>query len=380
MNYFPQATFEAWQARVTAVLKGNGGAEKLDSLTADGFRIEPLYQQIHGPRAARAKHGPWAVLQRVDHPDISKANTQILDDLQNGADGLVIARQFDARLLDDVALHAITMRLEGGVLLAKEFAAFVDSQPIDPARLHVSFGLRHDALAGDLQAQGFTGPFLEADGRGYHNHGATEAQELACVLADIVSALRQNETTAPERLIGATLAANQDMFLCMAKFRALRLLWARVLELCKSPFGALRLHGETSRRMMAKLDPHSNILRATAAVFGGGLGGADSISVLPFSIAQGVPNAFSRRMARNTQLILLEESQLWRVADPASGSGYVESLTQGLCEQAWEIFQGIEKTGKHPEFDPGNSSSDPIVGTKAYQLLEEFEAAVELLP
>ena len=138
--------------------------------------------------------------------------------------------------------------------------------------------------------------------------------------------------------MGATLAANQDMFLTLAKFRAIRLLWARVLEASGIAHQPLRLHGETSRRMMARLDPHTNILRATAAVFGAGLGGTDTFTVLPFSIAQGLPNAFARRMARNTQLILLEESQLWRVADPASGSGYVESFDPRLVRARLDNF------------------------------------------
>ena len=184
----------------------------------------------------------------------------------------------------------------------------------------------------------------------------------------------------PESIVGATLAANQDMFLTLAKFRAIRLLWARVLEASGIAHQPLRLHGETSRRMMARLDPHTNILRATAAVFGAGLGGTDTFTVLPFSIAQGLPNAFARRMARNTQLILLEESQLWRVADPASGSGYVESLTHNLSERAWAIFQGIEKSGKLPAFDSKNASSDPIIGTNNHRLPKEFEAAVEFVP
>ena len=378
MNDFPQATLAMWQARVAAILKGES-AEKLVSRTADGIRSEPLYQQVQGARAERAEHAPWIVMQRVDHPDGVKANAQALDDLENGAGGLcIINGNVDlGRVLQGVALHAIHVRLEGGETLTKAFAAYVGKQPIDPARLSVSFG------AGDVEelvAQGFNGPFLEADGRVFHEQGASEAQELACVLARIVGALRKFEQFSPEAVVGATLAANQDMFLTLAKFRAIRLLWARVLEASGIAQRPLRLHGETSRRMMARLDPHTNILRATAAVFGAGLGGADTFTVLPFSIAQGLPNAFARRMARNTQLILLEESQLWRVADPASGSGYVESLTHDLCERAWALFQGFEKTGKLPAFDSRNVSSDPIIGTKAHQLPKEFEAAVESTP
>jgi methylmalonyl-CoA mutase len=378
MNDFPQATLAMWQARVAAILKGES-AEKLVSRTADGIRSEPLYQQVQGARAERAEHAPWIVMQRVDHSDGVKANAQALDDLENGAGGLcIINGNVDlGRVLQGVALHAIHVRLDGGETLTKAFAAYVGKQPIDPARLSVSFG------AGDVEelvAQGFNGPFLEADGRVFHEQGASEAQELACVLARIVGALRKFEQLSPEAVVGATLAANQDMFLTLAKFRAIRLLWARVLEASGIAQRPLRLHGETSRRMMARLDPHTNILRATAAVFGAGLGGADTFTVLPFSIAQGLPNAFARRMARNTQLILLEESQLWRVADPASGSGYVESLTHDLCERAWALFQGFEKTGKLPAFDSRNVSSDPIIGTKAHQLPKEFEAAVESTP
>jgi methylmalonyl-CoA mutase len=378
MKDFPDATLDMWQARVAAILKG-GSAEKLAGRTADGIRIEPLYQQIQAPRAERAEHAPWTVTQRVDHPDSLKANAQALDDLENGSGGLCIVNG-DAdvgRVLQGVALHAIHTRLEGGDGLAKSFAAYVEKQPIDPARLSVSFGASD---ANELVAQGFKGPFLEADGRVFHEQGASEAQELACVLSQIVSALRKFESLSPESIVGATLAANQDMFLTLAKFRAIRLLWARVLEASGIGHQPLRLHGETSRRMMAQLDPHTNILRATAALFGAGLGGTDTFTVLPFSIAQGLPNAFARRMARNTQLILLEESHLWRVADPASGSGYVESLTHDLCERAWAVFQGIEKTGKLPAFDSKNASSDPVIGTKTHQLPKEFEAAVEPIP
>ena len=372
---------DMWRARVAAILKG-ASADKLASQTADGIRIEPLYQQIQGARADREIHGPWAVLQRVDHPDGVKANVQALDDLENGAGGLaIVLKDADvARILKDVALHAIHTRLEGGNELAKAFAAYVGKQPIDPARLSVSFGLNDAGFVNELVAQGFSGPFIEADGRAFHEQGASEAQELACVLSQAVGALRKLEQASPEEAVGATLVANQDMFLSLAKFRAIRLLWARVLEASRIAHQPLRLHGETSRRMVARLDPHTNILRATAAVFGAGLGGTDTFTVLPFSIAQGLPDAFARRMARNTQLILLEESHLWRVADPASGSGYVEHLTHELCERAWTIFQGIEKTGKMPEFDSKNKSSDPVIGTNSHHLPQEFEAAVESFP
>ena len=149
MNDFPDATLDMWRARVAAILKGES-AEKLVSRTADGIRIEPLYQQIQGARAERAEHAPWTVMQRVDHPDGVKANAQALDDLENGAGGLcIVNRDADvARVLQGVALHAIHTRLEGGDGLAKAFAAYVGKQPIDPARLSVSFGAGRCACEG----------------------------------------------------------------------------------------------------------------------------------------------------------------------------------------------------------------------------------------
>ena len=384
---FPAASREGWLKRVDAVLKG-AGFETLVSKTADGIAIEPLYGAASGPRAERALHAPWTVSQRADHPDGARANLQALDDLANGATGLTLtfmghasARGFGLaaedlpRVLDRIALHAIALRLEGGAPEAKALAAMIAQQPIDPGRLDVSFGLASAKLAGELAAQGFRGPFLEVDGRPWHEKGASEAQELGAVLAAAVAHLRALEKPAP----GVTLAAGQDMFLTLAKFRAMRLLWRRVLEVSGLPDEPLRIHAETSWRMMAKLDPHSNILRAVAAVFGAGLGGADSICVLPFSLAQGLPDAFARRVARHVQTVLLEESNLWRVADPASGSGYAEHLTQALCEKAWGVFQKIEKSGEWPEPEARSALGRPIIGTSAYRLETERAAAVESL-
>jgi methylmalonyl-CoA mutase len=180
------------------------------------------------------------------------------------------------------------------------------------------------------------------------------------------------------RAIGITLAASQDMFGTLAKFRAIRLLWRRVLEAAGLPDAPLKLHAETSWRMMASLDPHTNILRATAAVFGAGLGGADSICVLPFSLAQGLPNSFARRVARNVQTLLIEEANLWRVADPASGAGYVEELTRGLCGAAWGVFQRAE-AGRWPEPRPVPAVGLPVIGTTAYKLGAEHAAEVETI-
>jgi methylmalonyl-CoA mutase len=131
----------------------------------------------------------------------------------------------------------------------------------------------------------------------------------------------------------------------MAKFRALRLLWARVEQSCGLTPKPAFIAAETAWRMLTRRDPYVNMLRATIATFSAGLGGADSITVLPHTLALGLPDPFARRAARNTQLVLLEESNLAKVGDPAAGSGGIETLTQELCKATWPLFQEIEKAG-----------------------------------
>jgi methylmalonyl-CoA mutase len=389
---FPEFTRADWRQRVEAVLKGTSVEERLVTTTPDGIRIEPLYGQVDGPRAARAHQTPWTVFQRVDHPDPAKANAQALDDLANGATGLALvspdapsARGHSvdpasfARILQGVHLHAISLRVEGQGAMA--LADLIAGQPIDPERMNASFSFINTRQAQELARRGFQGPFAEADGRIAHDRGATDVIELGTTLAQAVGLLRQFDQLNDLHLVkavGATLVATQDMFATLAKFRAMRLLWRRVLDAAGLPDAPLRLHAETSWRMMAESDPHTNILRSTAAVFGAGLGGADSICVLPHSIRQGLPNAFARRIARNVQTVLLEESNLWRVADPASGSGYIETLTDELCKAAWRVFQDAEQ-GKWPTSPQDSRHALPIIGTAAYRLDAEYPADVEAL-
>lgn len=176
------------------------------------------------------------------------------------------------------------------------------------------------------------------------------AQELGASLATGVAYLRE--------LTGAGLsveqacaqiefryAATADQFLTIAKLRAARRLWARVAEVCGAPgAGAQVQHAVTSPVMMSRRDPWVNMLRTTIATLAAGVG-ADSVTVLPFDHALGLPDAFARRIARNTSTILIEESHLSRVIDPAGGSWYVEKLTDELAHAGWEFFQGIEQSG-----------------------------------
>ncbi|MGD9836753.1 MAG: methylmalonyl-CoA mutase family protein [Afipia sp.] len=388
---FPPASRDDWRKLADGVLKGTS-FERLVGKTYDGLRIDPIYERARNAAAipARAAGAPWAIMQRVDHPDAAIANAQALHDLENGATGLTIvfaganaARGYglpptkDAlrRALDGVYLDAgIDIELEIGPQsrdMGQHLAELLAERKIAPSAVKVRFGL--DPIGGggvrgsshgpwqsiakvfggkiaQLAKLGFRGPFAPADGRVIHDAGGSEAQELAYVLAVGVAYLRALEDAGipledARRMIYARLSADADQFLTMAKFRALRLLWARIEQSCGLAPEPLFVVAETSWRMLTQRDPDVNMLRATIAAFSAGLGGVNSVSVLPHTLALGLPDAFARRIARNTQLVLLEESNLDKVSDPAAGSGGIETLTKQLCEAAWSLFQEIEKAG-----------------------------------
>jgi methylmalonyl-CoA mutase len=197
---------------------------------------------------------------------------------------------------------------------------------------------------------------ITVDGPAFHNRGANAAWELAGVIAAATDYLRLLADAGVEigealSLISFRLVADDDQFMTIAKFRAARQLWSRVAEvLGHRDRATVRVHAVTSAPMMTQRDPWVNMLRTTVAAFGAGVGGADTVQVLPFdaAIPGGLPTVrpeFARRIARNTQLLLLEESHLGRVLDPAGGSWYVEDLTETLAAQAWSHFQDIESRG-----------------------------------
>jgi methylmalonyl-CoA mutase len=389
---FPNPTREQWLRLVDGVLKGAAFDKRLVAKTYDGLAIQPLYPRAADaqPLAARALGQPWRVMQRVDHPDPAAANQQALNDLENGATGLTIVCKgsinangygLDSsvdtleRVLDGIYLDAgvaVDFNIAAETRdAAKNFAALVKRRGIAPETVEMRASLNplgHVAATGssvrpwselapyfaglvkELAAGGFRGPFAVADGRVIHSAGGSEAQELAFALGCAVTYLRALEANgvaldAARRMIYFRLAADAAQFLTIAKFRAVRKLWARVEQACGLAPAPVQVFAETAWRMMTRRDPYVNILRATVAVFAAGVGGADAISVLPFTAAIGLPDAFARRVARNTQLVLLEESNLAKVSDPAAGSGGIEDVTLQLCAAAWALFQEIEKAG-----------------------------------
>jgi methylmalonyl-CoA mutase len=392
---FPAPTRDDWLTLVASALKGAAFDSKLVSKTDDGLRIEPLYERARQarPTAGRAAASPWQILQRVEHPDPGAASEEARHDLENGAGGLcvVLAGAIGARgygvdpseaamrgLFDGLTSDLGTsIEFEPGpqaLRTSKWLADLLVRRGIPAERTAIRFGIDplgamaangrarqpwgaqasdFAALLQSLAEQGFHGPLAVADGRVVHDAGGSQAQELAFALSCAVAYLRALEASGvalmdARRMIFFRLAADADQFLTMAKFRTLRLLWGRVEEACGLTPEPTFVSAETAWRMMTKRDPWVNLLRTTVAVFAAGLGGANAITVLPYTAALGLPDRFARRMARNTQLILIEESNLAKVADPAAGSGAVEALTTDLGVAAWAQFQEIEAAGGLP--------------------------------
>lgn len=388
---FPSATREMWLKLVDGVLKG-APRERLSSKTADGLAIEPLYPRAAAatPVAGRAAATPWQIMQRIDHPDPVQANKQAIADLENGANGLTLVfagangaagfgldpspeavrQTLDGIFLDAgialefqigpqsrlAPLHVLALLKEKGIA-ANACDIRFGFDPVGATAVWGSSPYAWDEIApalagaaGAVVAQGFKTRAVVADGRAIHDAGGSEAQELAFVLAVAVIYLRALEASgmplaAARDLIYARLSADADQFLSIAKFRALRKLWAHIEQACGLEPSPLFVAADTAWRMLTRRDTDVNMLRATMATFAAGLGGANSITVLPHTLALGLPDAFARRVARNTQLILLEESNLDKVADPAAGAGGIEALTGELCTSAWLLFQEIEKAG-----------------------------------
>jgi methylmalonyl-CoA mutase len=390
---FPLFSEADWLGTARAALKG-GSLDALVSKTSDGIALEPLYGRgAAGPRATRGASGPWAVLARVDHPEAGDANAQAREDLAGGADGLQVVfagasgayghglgkwdsaflhRAFDGVRFDEGAQFELDLGPPAEDQ-AKAFAGLVARSGAKAEAVRLCFGLdpigalarsgrgapwdaearRLADLVAALRGEGFLGPFVAADGRVVHAAGGSPAQELAFALAAGVGYLRALEQSgvaveAARAAIAFRMAADADEFVTLSKFRALRLLWARVGEACGLAPLAPRVHAESAWRMMSARDPYVNMMRGAMAAFAAGLGGADSVSVLPFTQAIGLPDSFARRLARNTQLIQLRESHLGFVADPAAGAGAFETLTLGLCERAWALFQELEAAGGLP--------------------------------
>ncbi|MET8718624.1 methylmalonyl-CoA mutase family protein [Streptomyces misionensis] len=390
---FPDATHEQWQRLVEGVLRKSGkevsGTAVEDALSTtleDGLRTRPLYTArdaapdpglpgfapyLRGSRPEGGVVGGWDVRQR--HTTL--ADGAVLADLENGGTslwlvlgegGIPVAEL--GRALEGVYLDLAPVVLDAGrdtEEAAETLLRLYADHGVGPEGARGNLGgdpLGYEARTGTaldfapyaaLAARcAETRPGVRAltvDALPYHEAGGSAAQELGASLATGVAYLRAltEAGLSVEQAAGQLefrYAATADQFLTVAKLRAARRLWSRVAEVCGAP-GAQTQHVVTSPVMMSRRDPWVNMLRTTVATLAAGVGGADSVTVLPFDHALGLPDAFARRIARNTSTILIEESHLSRVIDPAGGSWYVERLTDELAQAAWEFFRTIERDG-----------------------------------
>ncbi|MDR1712278.1 MAG: methylmalonyl-CoA mutase small subunit [Propionibacteriaceae bacterium] len=394
---FASSTWDQWEVEVLKILNRRRppgkeisieqALERLRSTSVDGLVTEPLYTSYDGElgfpgvapftRGATVKDGDmdaWDVRPLHEDPDAAFSNAQVLADLERGATSLWLRLGTDAIAPADLAqvlagvnpeLAAIAVSsYDDQVAAAKALADFVRASGaaatakgnfgLDPIGFAAVNGTEPDLspLAEWVQASLAELPGIQAitvDTVPYDNAGAGDVQQLAIAAATGVAYLRALEAAGVSAADAVTeiefrTAAGEDQFTTIAKLRAFRRIWARITEASGAPAGAIQ-HAVTSWRNITRDDTYVNLLRTTIAVFAAAVGGAESITALPFDTAHGLPTDFSRRLARNIQLLAAEESNIGRVNDPAGGAYFVESYTDQLAEKAWALFQTIEAAG-----------------------------------
>ena len=397
---FPAHTFEQWKEAAVTLLEGASYDKRLRTPLPEGITLEPLYRAddvaalkhrgslpgqapfVRGPRAAGYAKTRWLISQELAAETPQELAVVAREALARGQDELNLSlEQLPSLAGLDTAFEGIDLTqtsvfLRSGALALPATAALlalaerrgVPSDALrgcigaDPLGVLVSRGslpcsleqaFRDLALAtrhvsehaGGLQT-------IAIDGLPYRDAGGSTVQELGYVLANAVEVLRtlrlaglSVEEIAPR--LRFCLGLGSNLFVEIAKLRAARLLWSRVLEAYGVPEEkrTVHLHARTARWNTTSLDPHVNLLRGTTEAFSAIVGNVDSLCVAPFDEALGATSDFSRRVARNTQLVLAEECELTHVADPAGGSWYIEWLTDKLAREAWTLFQGVETQG-----------------------------------
>jgi methylmalonyl-CoA mutase len=400
---FPPVDYDQWRKLVDADLKGASFEKQLVTHTCEGIDLQSLYCRkdfpsgsdpygfpglppyIRGSQPLGALQSGLDLRQEHLHPDLETTNRAILEDVAGGvtsvllrldaaADGVMIhsVNDLDAALAE-VRLDRVGVALDAGADFLPAAALLVAlwqrrrTAPEQPAGAFNADPLAVLANTGELPksalslmadlAQWTSQNFgqvtsVVVDTSSYHHAGATAAQDLAFGLATGVEYLRAMtnaglsiDAAARQMLFRISLGTHH--FLAIGKLRAARRLWWQVIESCgaSESEGRMRIHARTTGRVLTRRDPYTNIVRNSACVFAACIGGAEIITSLPFDHLVGLPDELSRRLARNTLLILQEEGHLHRVADPAGGSWFFDSMTEQLAAAAWIIFQEIERRG-----------------------------------
>ena len=407
-NGFSEPDEAQWLALVDKALKG-APAEKLNSRTSDGLEVKALYRSpdaptsddpagypglepfIRGAQPLPDAYLPWDIRQIVSHADIATANSDILKDLTNGVTSIelridesggrgVCIRNADdiVKVLDGVMLDLAPVGLDvtgessgGDIAAAAMLMAAIDKRGDDPAKLKIAFNI--DPI-GSLVRKGYLAEsfsdslnaallvveeatskmpdstVIRIDSRPVHEAGGSEAQELGLMSASVVAYLKAGlalgiDGGALARSFLFTFSVGANAFQEVAKLKAARRIWARILDAFDIDSTPMKMQAVSARRMLTARDPWTNMLRNASACFAAGVGGADIVTIRPFTDALGLPSSLGRRVARNTQIIAQEESFLGKVMDPTGGAWSVADLSDKMAQAGWKSFQTIETEG-----------------------------------
>ncbi len=399
LNAFPPVSKAEWLAKVEADLKG-ASFDRLRSRAPGELELEPLYtaEDVEADRQnglpgvypfvrGAAPTGGWVIRQEYDDPRLEVCKQQIGRDLSRGVDAVYLRmgprrgcrvltlEDFD-ELLGGVDLSTTSVCIDGGsdtLASAAGFLALARRRGVSYETLRGGFAFDPiGLLAGEGRIQGGlrsrlaelsdlaawcteNAPGLHAvdvSSEPYDGGGASTVQELAYTIATGIEYLRQLTDAglrieSAARRIAFSYSVSGDFFTQIAKLRAARLLWSKVITASGGEPNAaeMRIHARTSRFTKTERDPWVNMLRVTAECTAAVLGGSQSVATLPFDCVAGPPDELAQRVARNTQVVLRDESHLDAVADPAGGSWFVEKLTDQLARAAWEELRAVERRG-----------------------------------
>jgi methylmalonyl-CoA mutase len=369
---FPPISTEKWESVIEGDLKGKNYKDILRWDSGEGVNPLPFYREeslrsLSHSGEAVSHSSNWCIIESIESLNVASANKEALQALENGALGLSFApsenylqsKEDLESLLEGVQIELITLQFQS-VLSTKRIAGWLTKickeRGLDPAKINVLFN------QAPLSAAAFTGKLASAssirehllnfgtDFRSctinasiYGNAGATIVQQLGFALAEGNEYLGL-ESDLAERL-NFNFSVGSNYFLEIAKIRAFKMVWAQVLGEYDLKEGKPYLSAETCLWNKSKTDAHNNMLRTTTEAMSAALGGADSITVHRYDQHFSEGSDFASRIARNTQIILQEEAYLNKVADPGSGSYYIEVLTENIAKKAWELFQEIEAKG-----------------------------------
>jgi methylmalonyl-CoA mutase len=372
LSEFPPVSTEAWEQSIRADLKGADFAEKLIWRSPEGFSVKPFYraEDLAGIEFSNSapgnfpyvrgihRGGGWRIREEIDGVNPEDANRAAQRAVAAGAEEIAFIRTAVANASDlGILLSNLTeVAVHFEIVSEANVSLLIDRLNNRPGTMKLSAGLDWsadlDVSASVLaKAPASFAPFT-IHAEAFQESGATSVEEVGFTLASGVDFLRemQQRGLAPDcaaAWITFSFAMGPEFFMQAAKLRAFRLVWAQAAE----SFGIVpeharaRIYARTSRWSRTISDPHTNALRGTTEAMSAVLGGAESIYVAPFDECCGAPDEASRRMARNTQIILKEEAFLARVADAAGGSYYVETLTDSIAAGAWKLLQEIESAG-----------------------------------